>query len=219
MSSSEGFKIDPVKRGGRDGSHYHYPSPLPLIPSFLALAILLTGCATLSTEMGKGDAEVVSRALIDDVPFFPQEKHYCGPASLAAVLSFYGPSLNQRDIANEAYLPDLEGTLPIDMLLYAKGRGFNATYYSGGMDDLKEQLALGRPAILFLNLGYGFAPAGHYIVAVGYDDTSSKVIAHSGRVREQSFSYKRLERLWGRNNFATLLILPSSVSPKMAEER
>jgi ABC-type bacteriocin/lantibiotic exporter with double-glycine peptidase domain len=179
----------------------------------------MTGCASLATERGEGTAGAVSGALIDDVPFFPQEKHLCGPASLAAVLSYYGLPLNQRDIADEVYLPDLKGTLPVDMLLYAKGRGFNATYYSGGMDDLKEQLSLGRPVILFLNLGYGFAPRGHYIVAVGYDDSAAQVIAHSGRKRARPFSYKKLERLWGRTNFATLLILPPEVPPKFPEER
>jgi hypothetical protein len=219
LSSSEGSKIDPMKYRGRDGSRRYSPPTLYIVPSLLTLAILLAGCAALSTERGDGTTGAASGALIDDVPFFPQEKHLCGPSSLAAVLSYYGLPLNQRDIADEVYLPDLKGTLPVDMLLYAKGRGFNATYYSGGMDDLKEQLSLGRPVILFLNLGYGFVPVGHYIVAIGYDASAGHVIAHSGRKRVRSFSYRRLERIWGRTNFATLLILPPGVPPKMPGER
>ncbi|MFQ5586392.1 MAG: C39 family peptidase [Thermodesulfobacteriota bacterium] len=207
-----------MKHRGRGDLRHHFSLLLHLSPPFFTLAFFLIGCTSLSTERPGGTIEAENSASIEGVPFFPQEKHQCGPASLAAVLSYYGLTIDRQDIADEAYLPDLKGTLPIDMLLYAKGRGFNATYYNGGMDDLKEQLALGRPVILFFNLGYALAPRGHYVVAIGYDDAAGHVIAHSGRKREQPFSYRRLERVWGRTDFATLLILPRSVSPGVQGE-
>jgi len=198
-----------VKRGGRGGFCRHSPL-LVYGTSVLAVTALLigvTGCATLSSEEKRADG-AAGTVLIEGVPFFPQEKHYCGPASLAAVMSYYGLTVSQEEVAEETYLPNLLGTLPLDMLLYAKERGFQTTSYRGDMDDVKKQLALGRPVILFLNLGFSFAPRGHYIVAIGYDDSSSSIIAHSGRERAGRIPYKKLERFWSRTGYTTLLILP-----------
>lgn len=183
----------------------------------LAIALLLffCGCASITDidAVKEGiEADPEGGAYIEGVPFFPQEEYYCGPASLASVLGFYGLTIEQQDIADEVYLPGLKGTLPIDILLYAKGKGFNTSYYSGSTDDLKRQISMNRPVMLFLNVGYNTYPKGHYIVAVGYNDGMSVFIAHSGREKERLFSYKELERLWEKTGFATILIGPKGDS-------
>ena len=205
------MKVERVKWGGRGTFCRHSPL-LVYGTSVLAVTALLigvTGCASLSSVEKRADADgATGTVLIEGVPFFPQEKHYCGPASLAAVMSYYGFTVSQEEVAEETYLPNLQGTLPLDLLLYAKERNFQTTSYRGDMDDVKKQLALGRPVILFLNLGLSIAPKGHYIVAIGYDESSSSIIAHSGRKRAVPITYKKLERSWSKTGYTTLLILP-----------
>jgi ABC-type bacteriocin/lantibiotic exporter with double-glycine peptidase domain len=176
----------------------------------VSLLIFLSACTSMDIMTIKESiaADPEGGAYIEGVPFFPQEEYYCGPASLASVMGFYGLTIEQQDIADEVYLPGLKGTLPIDVLLYAKGKGFNASYYGGSMDNLKRQISMDRPVILFLNLGYDIYPKGHYIVAVGYNDGMSVFIAHSGREKERLFSYEELEGLWRKTGFATILIGP-----------
>src|SRR3989338_11337839 len=107
------------------------------VPLALSLAAL-SGCGpsrsavlkALNEGRGKG-------ALIKGVPGFIQDKFMCGPASLASVMSFYGEQAGPDEIAQAAYLKGLKGTLMMDLLLYAKGKGFKASYYRGGMDTPK----------------------------------------------------------------------------------
>lgn len=174
----------------------------------LSLAVL-SGCGpsrsavlkALNEGRGKG-------ALIKGVPGFIQDKFMCGPASLASVMSFYGEQAGPDEIAQRAYLEGLQGTLMMDLLLYAKGKGFKASYYRGGMDDLKEKLRDGKPLILFLNTGYGLTAKGHYITVFGYSDSADAVVAHTGIEKEAVLGYKELVSTWKTTNFSTLLITP-----------
>lgn len=145
---------------------------------------------------------------INDVPFVAQEDFFCGPASLAMVLNFYGMKITQEEIAKEIYLKKLKGALNIDLLMYARQKGFQARYYSGSIDDLKANISNDAPLILLLNLGYEIYPVYHYIVAAGFHDEKNFIIAHSGKERDKTFSYKELLKAWEKTSFGTLLITP-----------
>lgn len=145
---------------------------------------------------------------IKDVPFFPQEDYYCGPASLASVLNFYGKKLEQEEIAKDVFLPSLKGSLTIDLLNYTKNLGFETKFYKGNIKAMKDSIMAGRPLILFLNLGNNIYPIRHYVVVVGFNDNAEYVITYSGRKKDKVYSYKRLLNAWERTGFGTLQILP-----------
>ncbi len=145
---------------------------------------------------------------IKDVPFFPQEEHYCGPASLASVLGYWGHNVSQEEVAREVYTPKIGGTITVDMANYARGKGFNARYYNGDMGSLRKELDKGHPLILFLHIGNSIVPRRHYIVAVGYDESRKVVIANSGREKDTLIPYQELLKAWKRTGYWTLLILP-----------
>lgn len=147
-------------------------------------------------------------SFIEGVPFFPQEESMCGPASLASVISYWGPGADMKEVAKEVYEEKLKGTLPMDILIYAKEKGLDARYYKGGLEDLKKRTAEKTPLILFLNLGYEFYPAGHYIVVTGYNEKARSVLAHSGLKKDAVFTYDELVRDWGKTGFSTILIKP-----------
>ena len=184
----------------------------------LLLLFILSGC------VGFDSAAVIesirttpkSGAYIEGVPFFAQDTQMCGPAALASVLGYYkegsGSAASLEEIAAKVFSEKLDGTLSLDMLLYARSVGFNAEVYSGGFEDLKEKLDRGVPLILFINLGVDLYPIGHYIVLVGYSDTEGVVIAHSGLEREEVYSYGRLKRAWKRTGFSTLSITPGAAA-------
>lgn len=145
---------------------------------------------------------------IKDVPFFPQTRYYCGPASLASVMNYYGLSVTEEEVAKEIYITKLSGTLPMDILRYARTKGLDGLYYKGSIDDIKKHISMGRPVILFLDLGYAAYPLRHYIVATGYNDEMGYLIAHSGREKEKVFSYKQIQEAWGKTGFGTILVTP-----------
>jgi ABC-type bacteriocin/lantibiotic exporter with double-glycine peptidase domain len=179
---------------------------------FGMLLWLVVGCASreparLSEASGNPDAHVV---LIPDVPFFPQEDYYCGPASLASVLRFYGAALDQDTVAEQIYLPRLRGTLTLDMLAYPSRIGFKARSYRGSLDDLKRRLRASQPLILFLDLGSRLFPRYHYLVAIGFDERDQSVVAHSGALAHTRIPYRDLLAAWTKTDYWTLLIEPPS---------
>ncbi len=175
----------------------------------LAALILPAACGLTANNLLNGiKNDPASFHLIEGVPFYPQNEYMCGPASMASVVGYWGLHEDMLDVAKEVYEEKLSGTLPIDLLIYAKGKGFEATYYKGSLDDLRVKISQKTPLILFLNLGYDFYPVGHYIVVTGYSDRHRIVIAHSGTESEQVFTYDELLRDWGKTDFSTLLITP-----------
>lgn len=167
-------------------------------------AAFLMGCAAHQSVMPPPEAGL----FIEGVPFYPQDEYMCGPAALASVMGFYGAQGGMDEVAGEVYGARLKGTLPMDLLIYAKEKGFEAKFFRGSMEGLKESLERKEPLILFLNLGYDFYPVGHYVVAVGIDDASRVVYAHSGMKERERFTMKELERSWSKTGYSTLLVRP-----------
>ncbi|MBI5681691.1 MAG: PA2778 family cysteine peptidase, partial [Deltaproteobacteria bacterium] len=176
-----------------------------------AILFFIYGCADrINGNIIKGDiAGSPSKGhYISGVPFIAQEEFYCGPASLAMVMNFYGMKISQDAVAKGIYLKKLKGTLNTDLLVYAREKGFHARYYSGSIDDIKMNVSKNMPLILLLNLGLDIYPIYHYMVVVGFHDEKGFIIAHSGKEEEKIFSYKELIRAWEKTSFGTLLVSP-----------
>jgi ABC-type bacteriocin/lantibiotic exporter with double-glycine peptidase domain len=149
-----------------------------------------------------------ARHYISDVPFFPQSKYQCGPASLASVLNYHGCRVTPEEIAETIYEKRLKGTLNIDLIHFARRMEFNARPYRGSLADLKGHIAGDRPLIVFHDLGYPLLPIRHFSVVIGYDDAEGILILHSGKRSNKAISYERFLRSWAAMGYWTLLILP-----------
>lgn len=104
----------------------------------------------------------------------------------------------------------------MDLLLAAQTRGLETAIYSGGLDDLKSELAAGHPLVALLNLGSALIPQGHYVVVTGYDDRRQGVYVHSGPLRDDFVPYERFLRSWEKTGRLTLLVLPDENRRKAA---
>lgn len=182
--------------------------------TLLAVCLLAVSCSGPGRDTLLNDirSDPSAGSYIKGVPFFPQDEYMCGPAALASVMGYWGEKTGMKDVAREVYEEKLKGTLPLDLFLYAKEKGFDAVYYKGSLADLREKIDAGVPLILFLNLGYESYPVGHYIVAVGYSDRSRAVMAHSGTTEEEVLTYDGLLKSWGKTGFSTLLVRPRGAS-------
>ncbi len=149
------------------------------------------------------------RHYISDVPFFPQSKYQCGPATLASVLNYHGSKVTPGEIAEAIYEKRLKGTLSIDLILFARRMGFNAKSYKGSISDLKGHISRDRPLIVFQDLGYPLLPIRHFSVVIGYDDAEGILVLHSGKRRNRLISYEKFLRSWAEMDYWTLLVLPT----------
>lgn len=178
--------------------------------SWVPLIFSLTACVTaeqLLRDEANGPLSPRSQ-YVAGVPFYPQTQYQCGPASLAAVLNYWGRAVTPEQIAEEIYRPQMKGALSLDLWRYAKGQNLRASIRQGSWDLLETQVSRNRPVIAFLNLGFQQAPLGHFLVVVGVDPEDKSVIAYSGTQRNQRIPYDRFMPAWQKTNFWALLIEP-----------
>jgi hypothetical protein len=73
---------------------------------------------------------------ISGVPFFKQEESSCGPAALASVASYWGKKVSVEQVIAKVYLPQLRGTLPMDMESFLREQGFETMSSAGTLNAL-----------------------------------------------------------------------------------
>jgi ABC-type bacteriocin/lantibiotic exporter with double-glycine peptidase domain len=172
---------------------------------YLHVLPLLLGIILSCVGIREGPPFEASR-VIESVPFYPQKKLQCGPASLAGVLNYWGLSISPEEIATEIYSRSARGTLDADMLLFAERNGLKAYHYRGSLEDIRTNIDSGHPLIVLVDYGFWIYQENHFMVIVGYDD--DRVIANSGKHRLRSVPLGGFLRSWERTQFWTLLITP-----------
>jgi len=167
-------------------------------PSFFIflILVLLLSCATVKN--------ISQKHIIENVPFYPQTTYQCGPSSLAEVLNYWGVEVTPDEIAGEIYSKSARGTLSIDMVLYAQGRGLRANQYEGRMEDIRKNIDSGYPLIVLVDHGFSFYQVNHFMVVTGYNEHG--IIVNSGKDKNKFISEKDFMRSWEKTKFWTLLI-------------
>ena len=180
----------------------------------LILASLVAGCSArqygsnaLSADSHPEIPKQVrdDRNYVQDVPFYPGEEYQCGPSVLAGALNYLGYDIKPEDISEEIYLHGIKGTLNIDMISFARRfEDLTVLESRGDITFLKENLSLGHPLIVFVDLGIWSIRKGHYMLVVGYDDSREGVIVYSGADRDKLIRYEDLMRIWKRGGYWTM---------------
>jgi tetratricopeptide (TPR) repeat protein len=190
-----------------------------LATALLAVSTLtLAACATPQTvAVVEAPGDLPPQAAVADVPFFPQEDNYCGPAALATALGWSGVAVAPDDLAARVYTPEREGTLQNDIVAAARREGRLAVPV-GSLRDVMAELAAGHPVVVFQNLGLSWYPQWHFAVAVGYDLAQRDIILRSGREAERVTALETFERTWERGDRWAVVVLPPDRLPASAEE-
>ncbi|MDW7773896.1 MAG: PA2778 family cysteine peptidase [Desulfobulbaceae bacterium] len=184
-----------------------------LLPILIAGITLLSACSPAShPALLTGAAGEADRAIIEGVPFYPQEKFQCGPASLAMVLNWSGLHISPEKLVPEVYTPGREGGLQSALIASARRHG-RIAYPITGMDMLFAELNAGRPALVLLNLSFSWFPRWHYAVVYGYDREAELFFLHSGTREGEELSFRVFNNIWSRSGFWGLLVLPPSEMP------
>ena len=196
---------------GRSGGHPEKAfcqafQPLPLCMAVLAfsLFIALFGCLARPGGISSDLPAYIGSGKVQNVPFYPQLAFQCGPACLAGVLTFYGQDVTPDEVADAIFRKNIRGTVTIDMVLYARHKGFSARWYSGSVDDIRRSVNEGVPLIVMVDLGFANIDNNHYMVVVGYNPDG--VIVNSAKAREKLITWNHFLSRWDRTGRWTLRI-------------
>ena len=179
---------------------------------------LLAACATPQTTALRSalPASIPVRAELDQVVFYPQEEHQCGPASLAMVLQHAGQNIEPSKLKKYLYLPEKQGSLQAEMMAAARRYGVLAYMLKPELQDVLSEVAEGNPVLVLQNLGLSWYPLWHYAVVIGYDTRSEEIILRSGIVRRQLMPFTTFENTWARSDHWAVVVLPLGRIPKTA---
>ena len=151
---------------------------------------------------------------IKAVPFVKQRRDWCGPAALASVLQFHGDKITQEQIAAEIYLPK-RGTLDLDLLLFARQRGFQAVAATGSPEQLKDAVAGSLPVICQVEKRDSLGARTHFVVVYGYDDAKQTFRLHDGTKGAVLVRQAAFQEAWRRGGQWMLVVRPK---PKAADD-
>ena len=138
----------------------------------------------------------------------------CGAQALATVLVFNDPGLNAADLADE--LPwHTEGATPVDLLLAARDRGFEAEITRGSWEAIADNVEHGRPLLVMVNaapeirtllLRIPMPRMMHWSVVSGVADDGSEVLLAARDRRHHVVGRDEFLKRWSKSAYCTIRI-------------
>lgn len=181
--------------------------------------LLLAGCATQTRRLlQERPSGLPERAELSSIPFHPQERYQCGPASLAMALNASGVQATPDALVPQVYVPAREGSLQPEMLASARRNGAFSMTVPPTMPALLEEVAAGHPVIVLQNLSLSLFPLWHYAVVIGYDLAQAEVILRSGTTERLVMPISTFEHTWKRGGYWGMVALPAGQLPATADE-
>lgn len=185
----------------------------------LALALLLSGCATTPPLSDQTRSALPERKLIEQVPFHGQRDYQCGPATLAMMLEHGDRAASVDELIPQVFLPGREGSVQPEMLATVRRHGLIPYLIPGEMDALVQEVSAGHPVAVLQNLSLPWWPMWHYAVVVGYDVDDERLVLHSGEAPHMDVSMGRFDATWARSDRWAFVALPPGELPASAVDR
>jgi len=173
---------------------------------FKSTFILIALLSILSCARSEVSSSTTNRDVIQDVPFVKQKYRFCGPAALTSVMRYYGHDIDQDDIADEVYTPELRGSLISDMNHYAESEGLRAVTENESLDKVVMLIEQNVPVILLVDKGRLGVNIQHYYVVYGHDSDTESFIIHDGIKNGRVISRAKLDAQWKKMNRLMLVI-------------
>lgn len=197
------------------------------LAAVLALAGMGTGLSGCATWLNAGTAQTQQllaatpaglprRVLLDATPFHPQTELQCGPAALATLLGAAGRPVTPEALTPEVFVPGRGGSLQIELLGATRRHDAVSTVLPPRLDALLQEVAVGHPVGVMLNLGLSLVPLWHFAVVVGFDLDREEVLLRSGQTRELHLPLRTFERTWARSQHWAFVALPPEAVPATA---
>jgi Flp pilus assembly protein TadD len=183
----------------------------------LALALGLSGCASVpSTQSFDTSSQLPAEVELTQVAFYPQTQDQCGPAALATVLHHAGVERSLEQLAADVYVPQRQGSLPLEMLGGARRAGVVPYVLKSQPQALWQEVAAGHPVVVLQNLRWDWLPLWHYAVVVGYDQTAGTVTLRSGDEKRLTMPVSEFMQSWAKAKQWAFVALPPDQLPATA---
>ena len=151
---------------------------------------------------------------IQNVPFYPQEEYFCGPTTLAEILSFYDKDIAPELVAPTLFIPDRQGSLQVEMVSSVRQYGMLGYAVQGNLNQLLSLVSEDSPVIVLQNQRLSWYPLWHYALVIGYDLETETMILHTGVTERRIVSMELFENTWRKGDYWMLAALPPEKGSK-----
>ncbi|MCG2581625.1 MAG: PA2778 family cysteine peptidase [Marinobacter sp.] len=187
----------------------------------LALVMLLAGCASSpewpEQSVADSHTDIHQRTILHSVPFYPQERYQCGPASLAMMLNTRGLNTDPDILKELVYLPERKGSLRVELVAGARSHGMLVYELDGTLESLLSEVAAGNPVLVMQNLGFDWWPQWHFAVVIGFDPEARRIILHTDTRERHEQSLTVFTSTWNRAEHWSAVVMKPDQLPATAK--
>ena len=182
----------------------------------LVCVLIFQGCASFIDVMEFAPGEEIE---LQEVPFFPQKEHQCGPASVSMLLVYAGAAVSPEDVQRKTYVPGIKGSLQPEMVAAARHFGRIPYVVDPSPKALLDELRQGHPVMILQNYGLDSMPAYHYAVVIGID-AGHHVILRSGKTRRMVMPLSTFMMSWKRpGSWGMVVLRPGELPARPSRDR
>ena len=169
---------------------------------------MLLSLGLLDSAQAGATQEPPRPLVVIDVPFIAQSVDLCGGAAAAMVLRYWGARDVQAGDFEALVDKDRGGITTGDLVSALSARGAVAHPIEAGPEDVRREMAAGRPIIAMIDGGGGQL---HYVVIVAW--ASDRVLFHDPSVGPfRVRSEVEFLRLWRATGGFALVVTPGATS-------
>jgi hypothetical protein len=184
-------------------------TPMPMLKHIKKRLLLCSLMALLMVACSMGPIartfnSPLGNRLILNVPFHPDDTNLCGPASLAALLTYSGYPTTVEEAENAVKRWNLRGAIGADLAIYARDKGADARFYSSTPEFLLEHIEQKEPVLVEVDNGIGPLVKAHFMLVVGYSPEG--VVANNGLVQQEIIPWSKFLTAWYKMGYFALVV-------------
>lgn len=189
---------------------------LPSIAVLVVTATLTAGCSPLLGSVAEQTLLDDGRYVIIEGLHVPKVRGVegCGAQALATVMAFREPEIDVVALAAELPWHD-QGATPVDLLLEARGRGYEAVIARGSWEMLVEQIERDVPTVVMFDAALevrtltGRLPTVrlmHWGVVSGVNPQSGRLLLAAPKARHHEITRDEFMHRWSKADFCAITV-------------
>jgi hypothetical protein len=182
-----------------------------------ATLFLLTGCVSKNYDYLSADKSIAQSKKLQ-LTIYPQEAYFCGPASLATLLTQQNVEFVYGDVIGTTFTPELMGSLQVEMKATARRYGLIPYTLNPGLAPVLSEVSNNTPVLVLFNLGLTPLPAWHYAVVTGFDKAEKKVFLSAPKGDQTWMSFDDFEMFSQRGGSWAIVALKPPLLPIASNE-
>lgn len=184
----------------------------------LCVALLFfTGCVSKNYDYLSSDKSIVESKKLS-LSTYPQEDYFCGPSSMATLLTHQHIEFIYADVIGSTFTPELKGSLQVEMKATARRYALIPYEINPNLAAVLGEVSNNRPVLVLFNLGLDAIPVWHYSVVTGFNKASKEIFLTGAKNTQTWMTFDEFERFFSKGGSWAIVALKPPLLPVASSE-